>query len=76
MDANALSFPDETFTHSIGNAMVISTRNNGIDAVKEMHRTLKPAHRKHLRVQPSLGRCSRGISIYPRSEDATGMGLI
>jgi ubiquinone/menaquinone biosynthesis C-methylase UbiE len=42
MDANALSFPDETFTHSIGNAMAFLTRNNGIDAIKEMRRTLKP----------------------------------
>lgn len=42
MDANALSFPDETFTHSIGNAMIFLTGNNGVEAVREMHRTLKP----------------------------------
>ncbi|KAL6855634.1 S-adenosyl-L-methionine-dependent methyltransferase [Trichoderma novae-zelandiae] len=43
MDADRLSFPDDTFTHSIGNAMIfIGPRNNGVDAVKEMHRTLKP----------------------------------
>lgn len=42
MDANSLSFPDETFSHSIGNAMVFLAGNNGIDAVKEMRRTLKP----------------------------------
>jgi ubiquinone/menaquinone biosynthesis C-methylase UbiE len=43
MDANALSFPDETFTHSIANAVVFNIPvNNGIDAVKEMRRTLKP----------------------------------
>ncbi|KAH8892978.1 S-adenosyl-L-methionine-dependent methyltransferase [Thozetella sp. PMI_491] len=42
MDATALSFPDETFTHSIANAVVFLTPNGGIDAVKEMYRTLKP----------------------------------
>ncbi|KAM0256822.1 hypothetical protein ACHAQJ_004774 [Trichoderma viride] len=43
MNADELSFPDETFTHTIGNAMIfVGPRNNGIDAVKEMHRTLKP----------------------------------
>ena len=42
MDAHALTFPDEAFTHSIGNIMVFLTRNNGVDAVKEMRRTLKP----------------------------------
>lgn len=43
MDADSLSFPDETFTHSIGNAMIfIGPRNNGVDAVREMYRTLKP----------------------------------
>ncbi|RFU76426.1 hypothetical protein TARUN_5782 [Trichoderma arundinaceum] len=43
MDADSLSFPDQTFTHSIGNAMIfVGPRNNGIDAAKEMYRTLKP----------------------------------
>ncbi|KAL7898947.1 S-adenosyl-L-methionine-dependent methyltransferase [Trichoderma sp. SZMC 28014] len=43
MDADSLSFPDETFTHSFGNAMIfVGPRNNGVDAVKEMHRTLQP----------------------------------
>ena len=42
MDAHALAFADETFTHSIGNIMVFLTRNNGVDAVREMRRTLKP----------------------------------
>jgi ubiquinone/menaquinone biosynthesis C-methylase UbiE len=43
MDADELSFPDETFTHSIASAMIFNgPRNNGIDAVKEMRRTLKP----------------------------------
>ncbi|PTB63098.1 S-adenosyl-L-methionine-dependent methyltransferase [Trichoderma citrinoviride] len=43
MDADSLSFPDETFTHSIANAMIfIGPRNNGVDAIREMHRTLKP----------------------------------
>ncbi|KAH8124606.1 hypothetical protein FP744_10006393 [Trichoderma asperellum] len=43
MDADSLSFPDETFTHSFGNAMIfVGPRNNGVDAVKEMYRTLRP----------------------------------
>ncbi|KAK1243343.1 hypothetical protein MKX07_003971 [Trichoderma sp. CBMAI-0711] len=43
MDSDSLSFPDETFTHSIANAVLfIGPRNNGVDAVKEMYRTLKP----------------------------------
>ncbi|KAL7793765.1 S-adenosyl-L-methionine-dependent methyltransferase [Trichoderma ceciliae] len=43
MDADSLSFPDETFTHTIGNAMIfVGPRNNGVDAVKEMYRMLKP----------------------------------
>ncbi|KAH8886161.1 S-adenosyl-L-methionine-dependent methyltransferase [Thozetella sp. PMI_491] len=43
MDSNVLSFADETFSHSIGNALLFAgPSNNGIDVVKEMHRTLKP----------------------------------
>jgi SAM-dependent methyltransferase len=42
MDASALDFPDETFTHSIGSAIVFVLPNDGIDAMKEMYRTLKP----------------------------------
>jgi SAM-dependent methyltransferase len=42
MDASALDFPDETFTHSIGSALVFILPNGGIDAMKEMYRTLKP----------------------------------
>ncbi|KAL7931864.1 S-adenosyl-L-methionine-dependent methyltransferase [Trichoderma chlorosporum] len=43
MDSDNLKFPDETFTHSIGNALIfLGPRNNGVDAVKEMYRTLKP----------------------------------
>jgi ubiquinone/menaquinone biosynthesis C-methylase UbiE len=42
MDANSLSFPDQTFTHTIGSALLFAgPSNNGIEAVKEMHRTLK-----------------------------------
>ena len=33
-DATALEFPDETFTHAIGNALLFVLPNNGIDAVK------------------------------------------
>ncbi|KAI1426425.1 S-adenosyl-L-methionine-dependent methyltransferase [Xylaria sp. FL1777] len=42
MDANALTFPDETFTLSLGNALLFALPNDGIDAVKEVYRTLKP----------------------------------
>lgn len=42
MNSNALSFGDNTFTHSIGNAMIFTLGNDGIDAVREAYRTLKP----------------------------------
>lgn len=43
MDSNALTFPDGTFTHSIANAVIFNIpENDGVDAVKEMRRTLKP----------------------------------
>lgn len=42
MDSTALSFPDETFTHSIGNAFLFVLPNDGIDAVRETYRTLQP----------------------------------
>ncbi|KAJ4007394.1 hypothetical protein NW752_007626 [Fusarium irregulare] len=41
-DATALDFPDGTFTHAIGNALLFVLPNDGIDAIKEIHRTLKP----------------------------------
>jgi SAM-dependent methyltransferase len=41
-DATALDFSDETFTHAIGNALLFVLPNDGIDAIKEIHRTLKP----------------------------------
>ncbi|KAG8673018.1 hypothetical protein FPOAC2_06442 [Fusarium poae] len=41
-DATALTFDDESFTHAIGNALLFVLPNDGVDAVKEMHRTLKP----------------------------------
>jgi len=42
MDSTALSFPDRAFTHSIGNALLFVLPNDGIDAVRETHRTLQP----------------------------------
>ncbi|KAL7944063.1 S-adenosyl-L-methionine-dependent methyltransferase [Trichoderma barbatum] len=43
MDSDKLKFQDETFTHTIANALIfVGPRNNGVDAVKEMYRTLKP----------------------------------
>ncbi|RGP74724.1 s-adenosyl-l-methionine-dependent methyltransferase [Fusarium sporotrichioides] len=41
-DAIALPFANGTFTHIIGNALLFVLPNNGIDAMKEMYRTLKP----------------------------------
>ncbi|KAI1744686.1 S-adenosyl-L-methionine-dependent methyltransferase [Xylaria scruposa] len=42
MDANALTFSDDTFTLSLNNALLFVLPNDGIDAVKEVYRTLKP----------------------------------
>ena len=42
MDAQKLTFADNTFSLSIGNGLIFAIPNDGIDAVKEMHRTLKP----------------------------------
>jgi ubiquinone/menaquinone biosynthesis C-methylase UbiE len=42
MDSQKLSFADNTFFHSIGNALLFVLPNDGTDALKEMYRTLKP----------------------------------
>ncbi|KAI1410394.1 S-adenosyl-L-methionine-dependent methyltransferase [Hypoxylon sp. FL1857] len=42
MDSNSLKYDDATFTHVIGNALLFVLPHDGIDAVKEMYRTLKP----------------------------------
>ncbi|KAJ4252832.1 hypothetical protein NW762_010738 [Fusarium torreyae] len=42
MDASALKFGDETFTPTIANALIFTLPNDGIDAMKEIYRTLKP----------------------------------
>ncbi|PMD42035.1 S-adenosyl-L-methionine-dependent methyltransferase [Hyaloscypha variabilis F] len=42
MDSTALSYASELFTHSIGNALLFVLPNDGVDAVKEVYRTLKP----------------------------------
>ena len=42
MDSQTLSFADNTFSLSIGNALLFVLPNDGIDALKEMYRTLKP----------------------------------
>lgn len=42
MDSTKLDFPDGTFTHSISNALLFVLPNDGIDAVKETYRTLRP----------------------------------
>ncbi|EHL00666.1 S-adenosyl-L-methionine-dependent methyltransferase [Glarea lozoyensis ATCC 20868] len=42
MDSQSLTFPENTFTHSISNALLFVLPDNGIDAVKETYRTLKP----------------------------------
>ncbi|KAF2706062.1 hypothetical protein K504DRAFT_460149 [Pleomassaria siparia CBS 279.74] len=41
-DANALSFPDEHFTHSLTNMGIFFTGSGGLEGAREMHRTLKP----------------------------------
>lgn len=41
-DSNALTFSDGTFTHSIGNAFLFVLPNDGMNAIKETYRTLKP----------------------------------
>ncbi|GKU06183.1 s-adenosyl-l-methionine-dependent methyltransferase [Fusarium langsethiae] len=40
-DATALPFADGAFTHAVGNALLFVLPNDGIDAMKEMYRTLK-----------------------------------
>jgi ubiquinone/menaquinone biosynthesis C-methylase UbiE len=42
MDSNALSFADATFTHSVSNALIFVLPDDGVSAVKELYRTLKP----------------------------------
>lgn len=42
IDSTALTYDVATFTHAIGNVLLFVLPNHGIDAVKEMHRTLKP----------------------------------
>jgi len=42
MDAERLGFEDDTFSLVLGNAFVFILPNDGIDAVKEMYRTIKP----------------------------------
>jgi ubiquinone/menaquinone biosynthesis C-methylase UbiE len=42
MDSTALSSAKDTFTHSIGNALLFVLPDDGVGAVKEMYRTLKP----------------------------------
>lgn len=42
MDSNALKYDDGTFSISIGNALLFVLPNDGIGAVKDMYRTLKP----------------------------------
>ncbi|KAF2787478.1 hypothetical protein K505DRAFT_223888, partial [Melanomma pulvis-pyrius CBS 109.77] len=40
--SEALSFPDNYFTHSITNIGIFFTTSAGLDGAKEIHRTLKP----------------------------------
>lgn len=42
MDSNHLGFADGTFDLTIGNALLFTLPNDGIDAVKQTYRTLKP----------------------------------
>lgn len=42
MDATNQTFPDNYFTHIVGNALIFTLPNDGIEAVKETYRTLRP----------------------------------
>jgi len=42
MDSQHLSFADNTFTHSIGNALLFVLPGDGVAAVQEAHRCLQP----------------------------------
>lgn len=42
IDSNALAFADGTFTHTLANAVIFVLPNDGVDAVKEIYRTLQP----------------------------------
>jgi ubiquinone/menaquinone biosynthesis C-methylase UbiE len=41
-DAQALSIPDSTFSHAIGTAFLFVLPSDGVPAIKEIYRTLKP----------------------------------
>jgi ubiquinone/menaquinone biosynthesis C-methylase UbiE len=42
MDSQHLSFPDNMFSHSVGNALLFVLPGDGVDAVQEAHRCLQP----------------------------------
>lgn len=42
MRSESLDFPDDYFKHSIMNIAIFMTTNSGLDAAKEIYRTLKP----------------------------------
>jgi ubiquinone/menaquinone biosynthesis C-methylase UbiE len=42
MDSKSLTYPDNTFTHSIGNALLFAMPGGQVEVVKEAYRTLKP----------------------------------
>lgn len=42
MDPTALKFEDNTFTHVLGNLLLIVLPDDGVSAAKETYRTLKP----------------------------------
>ena len=42
MRSESLDFPDDYFTHSIMNIAIFMTANSGLNAAKEIYRTLKP----------------------------------
>lgn len=64
-DSEALSFADDTFSHTIGNAFLFVLPNDGVDAIKEIYRTLKPGGKaifnsfKYLPTMPALETASR-----------------
>ncbi|KAI1115464.1 S-adenosyl-L-methionine-dependent methyltransferase [Nemania sp. NC0429] len=59
MDAKALQFADDTFDLSFGNALLFVLPNDGVDAVKEVYRTLKPGG-------TAIFNCSKYVpNVYP-----------
>jgi ubiquinone/menaquinone biosynthesis C-methylase UbiE len=79
MDSTSLIYEDETFTHSIANALLFAMPAGQVDVVKEAYRTLKPggvfvtnsfAHAPNLRPMQETARKTRPPGTpLPRAGD-------